>query len=256
MEKNQPPTTGKSMSYFRLVERDQPRESWLLYSLIEKQPKRQKRPELPSVVSRLLGHPAQFKMEMKMPYLPFRCESCGKYDSHEMFDVGFHDPVRVRIKGDFAHTNDRILIVSETFLRVIQAAKVRGYESKPVGSSGWHALRITELVDCNPDVITADGPICPLCGRSKSAHGLFSCVNQLVLPKAKSTFFTTRSHWPRGFTDRDLFVTEDVVQALKSGGVKGGYCERLLTSDEHKKCIEKVNRGGVWSPPPGAIVRL
>ena len=255
MKKNQPPTKDKPISYFRLEGKDQPRESWLLYSLIGRQPKRQKRPELPSVVGRLLGHPAQFKMEMKMPYLPFRCESCGKYDPHEMFDVGFHDPVHVRINGDFAYTNDRILIVSETFLRVIQAAKVCGYESRPVGSSGWHALRITELVDCNPDVMTAEGHICFRCGRSDSAHGLFCYVDQLVLPKANNTFFTTKSHWPRGFTDRDVFITEEVVQALKSGGVKGGYCERLLTSEEHEKRVEKANGGVVWSPP-GAIVRL
>ena len=33
------------------------------------------------------------------------------------------------------------------------------------------------------------------------------------------------------FRDRDTFLTEDALKALKAGKVKGPYCERLLTPE-------------------------
>lgn len=114
---------------------------------------------------------------------------------------------------------------------------------------------MTTLVECNRGVVVSEGTICARCGRPESAHGLFSQMNQLVLPKSSNTFFTTKEAWPRAFTDRDLFVTEDVVRALKAEGLKGAYCERLLTDDEATTRAEKVKKGLSWRPPE-ATVRL
>ena len=241
------------MKCYTLISRDQKQESWLMYLPVQKLPQRKRRPELPNVIQSLLGKPPEFRLEMKAKYVPFCCKQCGRYDPDTMFEQGFNDPVRIKIKGDYDHTNDRIFIVSDTFLACIVAAQVRGYESKAVGSSGWHALRITERVDCKSDTIETSGSNCSGCGLPEEAHGGFCNENEICFPNCSNTLFTTKLHWPRPITDRDILMTEEVAIALKAGGIKGGYCDRLRTDAEKTKFWEKSKNGITWTPSGGKV---
>ena len=93
------------MNYYRLGANDQSRPSWVLFETAEPLPKRPKRPELPSTVHRLLGRRPEGKMRIKPQYEPLRCKTCGRYDASAMFEIGFDEPVQIRIKGDFGDTD-------------------------------------------------------------------------------------------------------------------------------------------------------
>jgi len=186
---------------------------------------------------------------LKPQYQALCCTTCERYEASQMFDAGFNDPVTIRMKDDFGHTTDRIFIINEKVRRVLQDADVAGYEIKPVASSGWYALRVTVLVECNRSVVTIEGPDCPECGRSRTAFGIFEYLHDLSLPNGVNTFFTTKASWPRASSDRDIFVTEDIVQALKAARIKGGCCTRLLSDEELAKQHEKEKRGVKWKPP-------
>ena len=79
------------------------------------------------------------KMRMKPAYLPACCKTCRRYDDDDIHDIGFAEPVTIRIRGDFAFTQDRVLIVSDKSLKREEPAG-GGFETKPIGKSGWHAL--------------------------------------------------------------------------------------------------------------------
>src|SRR5438876_2220990 len=89
--------------YYRIEGNDQPASSWLLFEPVNPALKRPKRPEIPTTVRKLLGRPAS-QIVMKPQYDHLRCKTCGRYDSNEIFDAGFKDPVSIRIKGDFSRT--------------------------------------------------------------------------------------------------------------------------------------------------------
>ena len=44
-------------------------------------------------------------MRIKRQYEPLRCKTCGRYDAYAMFEIGFDEPVQIRIKGDFGDTD-------------------------------------------------------------------------------------------------------------------------------------------------------
>jgi hypothetical protein len=71
-----------------------------------------------------------------------------------------------------------------------------------------------------------------------------------------NTFFTTKAGYAMDFRDRDIFFTEDVLQLLKAGKVKGPYCERLWTDEELAKAKEKEKQGIKMWQPPGSTVYL
>jgi hypothetical protein len=54
--------------------------------------------------------------------------------------------------------------------------------------------------------------------------------------------------------DRCIFATEDVVRALKEGGIKGGYCNRLWTDGEVRTAQEKTKQGKKWKPPRSTVL--
>jgi hypothetical protein len=237
------------MPYYRLGQNDQQKSSWVLYEVIKRIPQPKRPKEIPGVVSRLLGKRSDAELRMKDQYRALCCPQCGRYDSYQMYEVGFDDPVQIRIKGDFAHTDDRILVINEKFLAVLKAEKVSGYETKPVGQGGWHALYVTLQVNHSSDVVTLRAPNCSLCGRPTESFGLFTNENELTLPEEDNVLFTTKGSWPRAFSDRDIFVTEKVAKALKLAGIKGGYCSKLWTDAEIQKRDEKAAKGVTWKPP-------
>src|SRR5688572_1153561 len=183
------------MNYYCLVEKDQARSSWVLFDLVKRLTEHSKRPELPPVMYTFFGPRRDGEMRMKARYDALRCKTCGRYDDDPVFEAGFEDPVVIRVNGDFTHTQDRLLVISEKFVRVLREAKVRGYETKPVGTSGWHAFRATERVDFAPGIMKLIKPFCRECGRAKGAKGGFKHLSQLRVPADGNTMFTTKRGW-------------------------------------------------------------
>jgi len=242
------------MNCYYLGERDQAHASWVLFERAKAGSKHVRNPQLPPVMYQFFGPHPEGEVRMKPEYLPLCCKKCGRYDEDAVFEVGFTEPVSIRIKGDFSHTQDRVFVVSEKFLSLVREAKVRGYETKPIGESGWHALRATNRVDCADGVLKPAEPYCPLCGRSDGAVGEFERISELSVPSDGNTFFTTSINWHRRLWDRDIFITEDVVAALKDAGIKGGYCNRLWTDEEMRTAAEKTKQGKKWKPPGSTVL--
>jgi hypothetical protein len=68
-------------------------------------------------------------MRMKSKWrLP--CDTwCGRCHEGAVFNVGFREPVSIRLQGDFSHPHDRAFVVSDQFPFDVRKAKVRGCES-------------------------------------------------------------------------------------------------------------------------------
>lgn len=243
------------MNYYYLVEKDKLRLSWAVSVVRKPLPKHTRNAELPPVLYRFLGPVPEGEMALKPQYEGVACKVCGSYDDDAMFDLGFFDPVTIRFKEDFGHTDDRVFVISQKFLDVLRSAKIHGFETKPLGSSGWHALRVTERVECDESVMEQIGPFCRECGRAERVPGAFTKLEELSLPSRPRVIFTTKKGWPKPFRDRTTFLTEDVVELLKGAGIKGGWCHRLWTSNEVEKMEVKAKQGKKWKPP-GAIVTL
>jgi hypothetical protein len=243
------------MNYYSIRLSDHAKTSWVLHELLKSLPSRPQKEGLAPIFYKFFPS-ADVEVRMKPEYRDLCCKKCGRYDSYKMFDAGFADPVLIRIKGDFGHTSDRVFVISDKFLKALKRARVGGYETKPIGGSGWHALRVTLLVNHREGVVKTQKPICSECGRPKSAFGSFEYLRELSLPKEVNTFFSTTTTWHRAFSDRDLFITEDLLMALKKAGISGGYCVRLLTDEELKKQKAKAKEGVNFWIPPGISVHL
>ena len=193
------------MPAYELVGKDQPKSSWAVFDIIKPLPKRPKNPELPPVIYTFFGPEPDGEMQIKPQYAKLRCKTCGRFDEDAVFDLGFSDPISIRIKGDFARTQDRIFAISEKMLSVLRSNKVHGYETKALGTSGWHAMKVTERVDCDETVIKSLGPLCPECGRPDRVPGSFTQLSQFSAPKHQNTFFTTKRGWAKPFWSRDQY---------------------------------------------------
>jgi len=238
------------MNYYSFSVGDPVKTSWALHEIVKILPKREKTEGMPPIFYKFFPI-ANEEVRLKPQYQHLCCKTCGRYDDDEIFNVGFDDPVTIRFKGDFGHTDDRVFAVSEKFLKILMGKTVGGYETKPLGKSGWHALNATLRVDHSDKVLKCGKSLCSECRRPDDAFGVFDQLRQLFLPPLRNTFFTTKTGWPRHGSDRDFFITEDVLEALKEGGIAGGYCNRLWTTDDVKKHKERAKQGAnYWRPPP------
>ena len=242
------------MDYYALWENTHTGSSWVLRLMTKRYPKRIRPPELPSVVHTLLGRSREGEMTLKERYGGICCKSCGWCDTDVAFDRGFEEPVVIKFKGDFGVTDDRVFVVTDKFLNVLKTRQACGYESKPLGTSGWHAIRITLRINTAKGVVTEEGSRCEVCGHTEDAGGLHKYEAQLSLPKDGNTFFTSLTTWRRSSRDREIFLTGDLAIALKEGGICGGYCHRLLTNQEKAKQEEMHLEGErFWEPPKTRI---
>jgi len=241
------------MRYYRLLLGDQPKPSFALTLPGEKPPARRKA-ALIAPIHRFLGHFSYQSRAVKPEYKSVTCEHCGRYDEDDIFRIGFFDPFFINVKGDYDVTKDRITIISDRFLAVLQKEKVRGYKTSQLGKTGWHAICAIERVKSLPKVIRVVGSKCSKCGRYKEASGGFVRQHELEVPSSPKTIFTTKDSWPSTFMDRTLFMTEDVVLALKAGGVKGEGCRRLLTEEDLLKEAELAKKGKRLKPTEIAIL--
>lgn len=232
-----------------MIEKDQNQENWTIFEPVKSRPKLKPNSDLPPIVFSFLGQALRGQAVLKPKYAPIVCKACGRFSDDDVFDVGFSDPVSIKLKGDFGHTNDRVFAISSKFHEVLQHAKVGGYETKPIGKSGWHALRVTERVACDETVMEERGPFCDGCKRPDRVIGRFRSANQIALPSKSNTFFTTKRAWAKPFYEREIFLTEDVLAVLKAGGIKGGWCNRLFNEAEAAKAKEAAKKGTNWEPP-------
>src|SRR4051812_35837993 len=115
------------MNCYALVGKDRPRPSWAIHTMTKPLPKRLRHSELPPMMYRFFGPSPEGEMSMKPEYRALVCNSCGRYDDDPVFEIGFSDPVLIRIRGDFGYTDDRAYAVSQRFLDVIREAGVQGY---------------------------------------------------------------------------------------------------------------------------------
>jgi hypothetical protein len=244
------------MNYYSFGSADHPKTSWALHEVLKSLPKRPRAEGLDPVFYRFFRS-ADVEVRIKPQYRDLCCGKCGRYESDRIFEVGFGEPVTIQFKGDYGYTNDRIFVIGEKYLKALKRAKVRGYETKPLGNSGWHALRVTLLVDHVEGAVRSRKPLCSACGQPRESFGVFECLGQLSLPAQANTFFATKTSWPSAYTaDRPIFITEDALQVLREGGIAGGYCTRLLTEDELRKQKEKAKQGVYRWLPPGALIHL
>jgi hypothetical protein len=126
---------------------------------------------------------------------------------------------------------------------------VTGYESKPIGKSGWHAFRVTTRTKLAPGVLVLSKPNCPECKRPSSAGCSIYRLRQIAPPVGVNTFFAPVLGCPSlRFRDRSTLFTEDVLQALKTGGIKGPYCDRLWTDEEFRRKDQAEKHGKSWKP--------
>lgn len=242
------------MNYYTLNENDHARHSWVLITE-EKAKPRARPPEVPEVVHQLLGAPVPAGLRFKPRYARFRCGLCRRFDGYAVFDEGFDDNVKIRIKGDFGHSTDRIFVVNDRFLAALQSVNTSGYETKALGQTGWHALRITAVVTVADSAFGGGGGTCPECGRLEFAGVGIERISQITPPERAATLFTHSKSWPDEPMDRMPLLTEPVVQALKEHGIKGGYCNRLFTDEEWAKL--KLNPLGILvKRPKGSQVFL
>lgn len=239
---------------YDLVPKDPSRPSWAVSVVANPSPKRPRiNPDLSPVMHQFFDTLTTSEKVLKSEYASTACEICGRYADDDVFDLGFLDPVQIRLKGDFGLTDDRVFAISEKFKDVLCKAEVRGFETKPLGSSGWHAMRVTERVDCDETVMQMMGLFCSGCGRARRTPGAFTKFDRLRLPSLANTFFTTKKTWSKPFRDRDTFLTEDVVNLLKAEGIGGGWCNRLLTQKEAERVEDLRLRGRTWRPSKSIV---
>lgn len=236
------------MTYYSLVEKDHPRQSWVIMREERASKSRKRGPEISPIVHQLLGQPFPNGLQLKPQYARYRCRECGRFDAEEIFKEGFDDEVKIRLKGDFGHTTDRIFVVSDRFVTALGSVNAQGYELKSLGGSGWHAMRVTCLVGIAAEVIKTSQQACKECARPFEACGCVQKVSEFKPPTSPYTLFTSTRSWPFPFFDKDIFMTEDLMLTLKQNKIKGGYCYRLYTDEEWSNL--KINPVGIVDDRP------
>lgn len=231
---------------YYLGEKDPSQPTWILFDSERK--KGHDDSQLLQNLLKFFGPLLEPNQQMKPEYLACCCSECGKYDEDDIFAAGFRDPVKIRIKGDFGHTHDRIFVVSGKCLSVLLAGKVGGFEYKAIGTSGWSALKITRRVECREGVLVPADPRCKKCCRSNGAVGFIKRESDVSIPEEDNTFFTTRVNWHRRVWDREIFITESVVKLLKESGIKGGYCNALWSAQEAQEIQDRSTLAKPWVP--------
>jgi len=135
--------------YYYLSEGDHLWPSWVLFTPLGKITSKRRVPgAISPTVNRLLGPRSAGPIRIKPPYAKLLCPRCGRYEASEAYDIGFDEDVSIGIQGDFGHTTDRVLVITSAFLAALKMIGVRGYESQPIGKTGWHALRISLAGQC------------------------------------------------------------------------------------------------------------
>jgi hypothetical protein len=176
---------------------------------------------------------------VKKEYSNIYCEKCNKLNDDTAFELGFHPPFLLDKKivsnksTCFASTIDNFMIVNDVFYKCVKDNKINGCEFKKIGASGWHVMSITCRVKFK---FETHEPGCQFCGRLGPRKRRPGCIDEIEHPNDSNTFFTLNDPLNMD-TDwsRDVLMTASVAHALAKAGIYGGFCKRLLTTDERVK---------------------
>lgn len=207
------------MNYYQFSPNDQMWNNWLLFDEQKQEP----------------------RLSVKSQYKGLVCPKCLKFDYDKAFKAGFDSEIRIRARGDFLESSDGFLCVSEKVKQLVDAQGVCGVSLKPVGKSGWHVANTTLRVEAEEKVLKTHKPTCHACKRPGSVTGSFYALRQIEVPKKPSTFFTTVLE--RNGRDRDVFVTDDIVQIFVTAKVKGGEFQKLLTIEDEAQLTATAAKG-------------
>jgi len=196
------------MKCFQFFSNDQPRNNWLANTELK---------EPPWVVT-------------KPRYASCFCSKCELPYLDAVFQQGFDDSVKIRARGDLFESSDGFVCVNDKVKALVESERFCGIAVKPVGKAGWWVVNVTCRVSGDEHAYTRRNT-CPECMRARQTYGQICCVSQIDCPKEPGTFFSP-TFARSGYSDRDLFVTEDIVASFKKHGVKGGMFSRLLEPAE------------------------
>jgi hypothetical protein len=230
--------------FYKLCLLDYAKSSWAMHDIV-KNIARHPHPELPPVFYKFFPSP-DAQVRLKPPYQSIVCPQCRRYDTDEAFKIGFFEPATLRFKEHIGVTDDHIDVVADKCLAALKRAKVGGYETKPIGKSGWHAFRVTLRFDPPVESVVTRGKKCPKCGRPEYVGVKDWEVRHVVHPSHGNTFYTTAVR--RVGCQQDIFFTGDVLDTLKAAGIKGPYCERFQTHEEVEKRLQLEKQGKRWLP--------
>lgn len=167
-------------------------------------------------------------------YLDCICPTCRSLDRAALFarKHGLEGGPKIRVsKGrELAESGDGFLLIKNRVLELFQKHCVRGFETRPIPYTEWHALRVTTLLPYKDFAPKREKPPCKTCGRG-AYYGIASALSHIVVPEDDLTLFAPEMERANGY---DIYLTEAVANLLKSSGVKGGLLTRLLDANEHR----------------------
>ena len=198
-------------------------------------------------------------LSIRPRYARFQCPnpSCKKIDHDGVFADGFEAGLRIREKRDLLVASEGFTCVSERVVQLIERCRFAGLRWKPLAGTEWYVLNAECHVTADVNAYQRRGPLCELCGRPREVSGSIQFLRQIVPPEGPSNFFAPT--YDRGGSlvgDRDLFLTEDIVEEFRKSGIKGGMCRRLLTSEEEEEFHASQRDKKLFKWPKGSIVVL
>jgi hypothetical protein len=221
------------MNSYRFVSNDQPWNNWLLF----------------------LEFKEDLRLIVRQRYDQLVCPKCNRANHDDVFDSGFDEGVRIRGRGDILTTDDGFLLFNQAAVTVLKQQRIRGVRLKEIPKTPWYVAQVTERRKFDQSVYVSHEPLCSACGRPDCITGLIDYESQIDIPKEGRTLFTTAV----GFATlrrRDIFLTEDVVLALKASGLKGGEFMRLLNGKEEEAMKKSLATHGKSKWPKNVRVRL
>jgi hypothetical protein len=185
---------------------------------------------------------------LRPSYQEFMCPECHTLDKDALFDQGFDEGPMIWMKGgqEMERTPDGFLCIHARVLTLLQEHSVGGFESQPIPLTSWYVVRITEKV---ASAQKRSDFTCKVCG-AVTGHGGWDSLEEIELPDAETTFFTTQletqhgldySIWHRA---QVVFVTDKLAQLLKAGRVIAGMLLPILSTQELQSLKETMEKGG------------
>lgn len=204
----------------------------------------------------LLGPPF---LSIKPRYARFQCPnpSCKKIDHDGVFAEGFEVGLRIREKRDLLTASEGFTCVSERVVQLVERCHFAGLRWKQLIGTSWYVVNKECHVTADVNAYQRRGPLCEICGRPREVSGAIQFLRQIVPPEGPGNFFAPT--FDRGGSlngDRDLFLTEDIVEEFRMSGIKGGTCRRLLTSDEEAEFHASQRDKKLFMWPKGAKIVL
>jgi len=192
------------------------------------------------------------------PYDALICPRCGKFSFDDVFKLGFEEinPV-IRARGDIFSSDEGFRCVNSRFRDLIEAQAFPGLAMKPIGRTGWFVVNVTTRFDVRSDVFQVVRGPCQDCGRPRETLGAVRHLGHLITRPDAETFFSTRTdRHGSSYADRDLHLTEGIVQELKRNKIKGGGLDELLSEEEDAKLSQAWQRGEKIKFPKGSRIVL